>query len=47
MSLLTHHLQFTMVAATPLELGDNAGSAVRGALVNALLSGGSAGSAYA
>ena len=37
MSLLTHHLQFTMVAATPLELGDNAGSAVRGALVNALL----------
>ena len=37
MSLQTHHLQFTMVAATPLELGDNSGSAVRGALVNALL----------
>ncbi|MGQ9550577.1 MAG: CRISPR system precrRNA processing endoribonuclease RAMP protein Cas6 [Roseiflexus sp.] len=37
MSLLTHHLQFTLSAVTPLELGDNAGAAVRGALVNALL----------
>ncbi len=37
MSLLTHHLQFTLDAVTPLELGDNAGAAVRGALVNALL----------
>ncbi len=37
MTLLTHHLHITFNATSPLELDDNAGSAVRGAVVNALL----------
>lgn len=37
MTFLTHHLHITFTAVTPLELDDNAGAAVRGAIVNALL----------
>lgn len=36
MTLSTHHLQFTATAATPLELDDQAGSSVRGAIVGGL-----------
>ncbi len=35
--LTVHHLLLTFTAATPVELDDNAGAAVRGAIVNALL----------
>ncbi|MDW8147555.1 MAG: CRISPR system precrRNA processing endoribonuclease RAMP protein Cas6 [Roseiflexaceae bacterium] len=37
MTFLIHHLLLTFTAATPLELDNNAGAAVRGAIVNALL----------
>lgn len=37
MTLTTHHLLMRATAATPLELDEQAGSQVRGALVNALL----------
>jgi len=36
MTLLTHHLLFTAGVITPLELDDNAGAAIRGAIVGAL-----------
>jgi hypothetical protein len=36
MTLTTHHLECTAVVQTPLELDDNAGSQIRGALVGAL-----------
>ena len=36
MTLTTHHLEFTAVAATPVELDAQAGAQVRGALVEAL-----------
>lgn len=35
--MLVHHFLLTFTAVTPLELDDNAGAAVRGAIVNALL----------
>ncbi|MFQ3634027.1 CRISPR system precrRNA processing endoribonuclease RAMP protein Cas6 [Roseiflexus sp.] len=37
MTLLTHHLHITFEVTGPLEIDNNAGSAVRGAVVNALL----------
>ena len=36
MTLTTHHLEFTATALTPLELDDQAGSAIRGAVVGGL-----------
>ncbi|MFN8505705.1 CRISPR system precrRNA processing endoribonuclease RAMP protein Cas6 [Kouleothrix sp.] len=36
MTLTTHHLEFTASATTPLELDDQAGGAIRGALVGGL-----------
>src|SRR6266545_2035545 len=36
MTLMTHHLEFTAAAVTPLELDDQAGSAIRGAVVGGL-----------
>ncbi len=36
MTLTTHHLEFTAIAATPVELDAQAGAQVRGALVEAL-----------
>src|SRR5438093_762225 len=36
MSLTTHHLEFTATAVTPLELDDQAGASIRGAIVGAL-----------
>jgi hypothetical protein len=36
MTLTTHHLQFTATAQTPLALGEQSGSAVRGAVAGAL-----------
>lgn len=41
MTLTTHHLEFTATALTPLELDDQAGSSIRGAVV------GGCGSAFA
>src|SRR4051812_14873333 len=37
MTLITHHLEFSATALTPLELDDQAGSAIRGAVVGGLL----------
>jgi hypothetical protein len=36
MTLTTHHLEFTATALTPLELDDQAGSSIRGAVVGGL-----------
>jgi hypothetical protein len=36
MTLTTHHLEFTATAVTPLELDDQAGASIRGALVGGL-----------
>jgi len=36
MTLTTHHLEFSAVAVTPLELDDQAGAAIRGAVVGGL-----------
>jgi hypothetical protein len=36
MTLLTHHLEFTATAVTPLELDDQAGASIRGAVVGGL-----------
>ena len=36
MTLTTHHLAFTATALTPVALGEQSGSAVRGALAGAL-----------
>jgi hypothetical protein len=36
MTLTTHHLEFTATDATPLELDDQAGSSIRGAIVGGL-----------
>jgi len=36
MTFTTHHIEFTAAAVTPLELADQAGSAIRGALVGGL-----------
>ena len=36
MTLTTHHLEFTATAVTPLELDDQAGAAIRGAVVGGL-----------
>src|SRR6266511_3817103 len=36
MTLTTHHLEFSATAVTPLELDDQAGASIRGALVGAL-----------
>jgi hypothetical protein len=36
MTLTTHHLEFTSTAVTPLELDDQAGASIRGALVGGL-----------
>jgi len=36
MSLTTHHLEFSATAVTPLELDDQAGSSIRGAVVGGL-----------
>ena len=36
MTLTTHHLEFTATALTPLELDDQAGASIRGAVVGGL-----------
>ena len=36
MTLITHHLEFTATALTPLELDDQAGASIRGAVVGGL-----------
>src|SRR3954469_19854397 len=36
MTLTTHHLEFTVTALTPLELDDQAGASIRGAVVGGL-----------
>ena len=36
MTLTTHHLAFTATAVTPLELDDQAGASIRGAVVGGL-----------
>ena len=37
MTLTTHHLEFTATALTPLELDDQAGASIRGAVVGGLV----------